>query len=167
MVTAAGAPVEMHDLSSGGPVSATLPSSSQLAFQRLAIVSPSFDAAARQLPSRHISVADQEDLALDLVEHQAAHAKRHRPLEQEIDMEETRPQAGPAGLAAFLVAFAHRAKRRWKPVLRLSPIKRKCSGSRISPTSIWARCPTYAIGIWCPSASRLCELAAQPAAAHA
>ena len=83
MVAAAGLPVEMHRPQLGRRGQRNLAFLRQLALQRLLRRLADLDAAARQLPARHIGVADQQDSAGRAVVDDGAHAERHRPAEQE------------------------------------------------------------------------------------
>ena len=53
------------------------------------------DATAGKLPARHIGVANEEDGIGCRVVDQAAHAKRHRPPQHEIEMEQPSPETRP------------------------------------------------------------------------
>ena len=69
----------------------------QFARQRHARRLPGLDPAARQMPARHIGVADQEDAASAALMHDDPHAQRRGTAQQEIEVEQAHPEARSPG----------------------------------------------------------------------
>ena len=98
MVAPARLAVEMHRPQRGRRGQRDLAFLQQFPHQRLARRLADLDAAARQLPARHVGVADQHDRSGGAVVDERAHAERHRPADEEERMEQAGAQTGPTGL---------------------------------------------------------------------